>query len=110
MTQEFSGALNQRITLQLPVDTTDGGGGSQRSWQDSGEFWAAILPQAQDERRYAGHIATRNRYHIVMRRDCDVPLAARLLWGSRRLTILSVEDDPATKDRLRIIAEQEREL
>lgn len=108
MTDEFSGALRQRVTLQMPVDTPDGGGGQFRNWRDIGDFWAAILPQAQDERRYAGHVATRNRYHILMRRDGDIPLTARLRWGARTLTILAVEDDHAQRDRIRIIAEQER--
>jgi SPP1 family predicted phage head-tail adaptor len=110
MTHEFSGALNQRIMLQLPVDSADGGGGQQRNWQNAGELWAHIMPQTQDERRYAGHVATRSRYHILVRRDGDIPLAARFLWGARKLAILVVEDDPADPDRLRIIAEQEREL
>jgi head-tail adaptor len=109
MSTEFSGALDQRVTLQIPLDAPDGGGGTSRSWQDLREFWAYIVPQAQDERRYAGHVATRNRYDVFVRRDGDVPLTGRLLWNKRRLTILAVEDDPARPDRFCIIAEQERE-
>jgi SPP1 family predicted phage head-tail adaptor len=109
MSTEFSGALDQRVTLQIPVDAPDGGGGAVRNWQDLQDLWAHIVPQSQDERRYAGHVATRNRYDIFVRRDGDIPLVARLLWEKRRLTILAVEDDPARPDRLRITAEQERE-
>jgi SPP1 family predicted phage head-tail adaptor len=109
MSTEFSGALDQRVTVQIPIDTSDGGGGSSRTWQDVRDFWAYVVPQSQDERRYAGHVATRNRYDVFVRRDGDIPLIARLLWNKRRLTILAVEDDPAHLDRLRIIAEQERE-
>jgi SPP1 family predicted phage head-tail adaptor len=108
MSMEFSGALDQRVMLQLPADTTDGGGGTHRSWQDVRELWAQVQPMPQDERRYAGHVATRNRYNIAVRRDGDIPLVARLLWRERVLTILAVEDDPSRDDRLRIIAEQER--
>jgi head-tail adaptor len=109
MSTEFSGALSQRITLQMPVDAPDGGGGAARTWQTISEIWAHIVPQAQDERRYAGHVATRNRYEVFVRRDGNVPLVARLLWGNRRLTILAVDTDPVCSDRLHIIAEQERE-
>lgn len=109
MSTEFSGALDQRIILQLPTDRADGGGGKARTWQDIRTFWANIAPQVQDERRYAGHVATRNRYIVQLRRDDDIPLAARLLWGKRTLTIIAVDDDPARHDRLFIIAEQERE-
>jgi head-tail adaptor len=93
----------------LPVDTSDGGGGTSRGWQDVREIWANIRPIAQDERRYAGHVATRGRYDVFVRRDGDIALVARLLWRERVLTIVAVEDDPAYEDRLRIIAEQERE-
>jgi SPP1 family predicted phage head-tail adaptor len=109
MSKEFSGTLDQRITLQLPIDSTDDGGGNSRSWQNLVDIWSHIASRPQDERRYAGHISTRNRYQILIRRDGDIPLAARLLWGKRILTILAVEDDPDSADRTRIIAEQERE-
>jgi head-tail adaptor len=109
MSTEFSGALDQRVILQAPIDKADGGGGKARIWQDVCIFWANIVPQAQDERRYAGHVATRNLYTVRLRRDGEIPLAARLLWGKRTLTIVAVDDDPARPDRLSITAEQERE-
>jgi SPP1 family predicted phage head-tail adaptor len=109
MSTEFSGALDQRLMLQRPVDVTDGGGGQSRTWQNVQEFWAQVRLHVQDEHRYAGHVATRQRYIISLRRDGDVPLDSRVLWRGQPLTIVAVEDDPATTDRLRIIAERERE-
>jgi SPP1 family predicted phage head-tail adaptor len=107
--QEFSGKIDQRIILQLPADTEDGGGGAVRNWQTASEHWAQVIPRLFDEQRYAGHTATHMRYDILLRRDGMVPLEARLLWQGRLLTILAVNEDPATPDRCHILAEQERE-
>ncbi len=109
MSREFSGKLDQRVVLQQPVDAADGGGGQNRIWQDIAELWAHVMPVVFDERRYAGHVATRERYHIWVRRDGDIALDARLIWRGQALSILAVADDPAAADRLRITAEQERE-
>jgi head-tail adaptor len=109
MANEFSGALDQRVTVQLPVDGPDGGGGFVRVWQDMAEIWAHVAPQALDERRYGGHVATVNRYVVLVRRDGALPLTARLRWRGRLLGILAVEEDPASKDRWRIAAAEERE-
>ncbi len=109
MSTEFAGALDQRVILQVPIDRADGGGGKARLWQDIRTLWANVVPQVQDERRYAGHIATRNRYTVQVRRDGDIPLVARLLWDKHILTIVALNNDPARRDRLVISAEQERE-
>jgi head-tail adaptor len=109
MKPEFSGMLSERITLQLPVDTQDGGGGFVRIWQNMQDLWAQVSVQPQDERRYGGHIAGVTHYTITIRRDGAVPLQARLLWRGRLLSILAVADDPTAKDRLRISASEERE-
>jgi SPP1 family predicted phage head-tail adaptor len=109
MQREFSGALTERVMVQLPVDTPDGSGGFTRAWQDGLEMWAQILPQALDERRYGGHVAALNRFVVLVRRDGAIRLDARLKWQGRLLSIVAVEDDPATKDRWRISTIEERE-
>ncbi len=109
MTVEFSGVIAERITLQRPVDTPDGGGGFVRVWQDVQEMWAQILLRAQDERRYGGHVAGVNRYDILVRRDGAIPLDARVRWREHLLAIVAVEHDPTVEDRVRIGAIEERE-
>lgn len=38
------GALSRRLTLQAPVDTSDGAGGSTRSFADVTTLWAKVEP------------------------------------------------------------------
>jgi SPP1 family predicted phage head-tail adaptor len=105
--EEFAGSLRERITIQRPVDTPDGGGGAHRQWQDVQTVWAAVHPVARDEQRYGAHVASRARFGIVLRADGVIAADARLLWRGMILGIVSVLHDPATQDRCTIFAERE---
>ena len=44
------GLLHERLTLETPVRTPDGGGGAIVTWQTVAELWARVRPISGDER------------------------------------------------------------
>lgn len=44
MTSLRIGALRDRLTLERPTRTADGGGGASIAWEQLGELWASVQP------------------------------------------------------------------
>lgn len=86
------GQMTARLTLQQPMDTSDGQGGVERSWQDVASLWARIEPQTilRDEQGEA-EIATVT-HAITLRHRADLLRGWRLIKGARIFTIRAWRD------------------
>jgi head-tail adaptor len=102
MQQELAGALRERVAIEAWIDARDAAGGVAGYWQPQGQAFAAIEPDIGG----AGVIAlgdtrrSRRRWRVTLRMPAVVTLASRLIWQSRILAVLAVEDDPRAPDRL----------
>ncbi len=84
------GDLRERVTLQTAVLTSDGGGGSERNWQDLAEVWASVAPVGADGRFEAEQVTLPVTYQITVRYDSALTGARRIMLRGQGLTVLSV--------------------
>jgi SPP1 family predicted phage head-tail adaptor len=84
------GDLDQRLTLESPSRTPDGGGGAIVTWSEVGQLWAAVAATTGDERLRAEQVAGRVTHTVVIRHRGDVVPAMRFRAGTRVLDIVAV--------------------
>jgi SPP1 family predicted phage head-tail adaptor len=71
------GALRERLTLQSPSRTSDGGGGAAVTWDTVAELWAHVRPISGDERLRHDGVAGRITHEVWIRHRSDVVPAMR---------------------------------
>jgi len=101
------GELNRRLTLQAPVDTPDGAGGSTRSYADVTTLWAKVEPVSARSDIVAANAGATVTHRIVIRRGPDVTTRHRFAEGARIYRVVAVRDEDASR-RFRVIHAEER--
>lgn len=86
------GSLRERVTIQTFTDTSDGGGGSTRTWTNLATVWANVKPVRGRETQDTGRLASLQTYLVTIRYRTGFDTTARLLWGSKYLNIRSLEN------------------
>jgi SPP1 family predicted phage head-tail adaptor len=84
--------LTERLTLEEPVRTPDGGGGADLSWETVAELWAHVRPITGDERLRHDQLAGRLTHRVTIRRRAGVVPAMRFTQGPRIYEIVAVLD------------------
>jgi len=91
------GRLRHRLVLEQPVFTSDGGGGTSRSWQTTATLWAAVSPLSPasnvDAEQPGGHIG----YRVICRYRSDIRPGQRFREGHQHLDIYAVVDPDGRK-------------
>ena len=105
MTTPSIGAMRDRLTLESPVRTGDGGGGADIAWTALGTVWAAVRTITGEERLRADAIAGRVTHRVWLRYRADVVPAMRFRTGARILEIVAVLATPR-RDRLQCLCEE----
>lgn len=103
------GNLRQRVSIERPVRTSDGGGGAQESWELVAEVWAQIRPLSGSERVEADGLAGKVSHETIIRYRDDVEPEQRLAFDSRLFDIRAVLDVDERRRFLRCLVE-ERDL
>jgi SPP1 family predicted phage head-tail adaptor len=88
------GSLRERLALEQPVRTSDGGGGASISWQPVAELWAHVRPITGDERLEHDQLAGRLTHQVWVRHRPEVAPAMRFRQGTRIYEIVAVLDTP----------------
>jgi SPP1 family predicted phage head-tail adaptor len=88
------GSLRERLTLEQPVRTPDGGGGASISWQPVAELWAHVRPVTGDERLDHDQVAGRLTHRVWIRDRPGVVPAMRFRQGARIYEIVAVLRSP----------------
>jgi SPP1 family predicted phage head-tail adaptor len=99
------GALRDRLTLETPVRSDDGGGGATITWTTVADLWGAVRPITGDERLRADAVTGRVTHQVWIRHRPDVVPAMRFTQGARILDIVAVLD-PGRRDRLQCLCEE----
>jgi SPP1 family predicted phage head-tail adaptor len=86
------GDLDQRLSLERPVDTPDDIGGVDRSWVHVDDLWAQVTPVSGREDFAAEREETALTHRVLVRWRPDVTGAMRLRVGSRILVIHAALD------------------
>src|SRR5262245_5089383 len=87
-------SLRERLILEQPVRTPDGGGGASVSWETVAELWAHVRPISGDERLRHDQVAGRLTHRVWVRHRSGVVPAMRFRQGVRIYEIVAVLDSP----------------
>lgn len=106
--KEMAMRLKQRITLQEPNETDDGGGGTVRGWSDVATLWAEVLPVggARSERLFAAQLEATVTHRVIIRYRTGVTAAMRISYAGRYFNIRSVVNVAEAGVMLEILAEE----
>jgi len=99
------GAMRHRVTLQKPTRVADEIGGAATLWSDEGAVWAAIEALSGAEAQAFDALRAVSSFRVILHRRDDVRAGWRVLWGERRLRVVSAANDAAP--RLSLICEEE---
>jgi SPP1 family predicted phage head-tail adaptor len=87
-------SFRDRLTLEQPVRTPEGGGGASVAWQTLAEMWAHVRPITGDERLRHDQVAGRLTHRVSIRHRPGVAPAMRFRQGVRIYEIVAVLDGP----------------
>ncbi|PHR59344.1 MAG: hypothetical protein COA43_09420 [Robiginitomaculum sp.] len=103
------GNLRTRIGIYVPHTVADEFGGAQTSWVLHGQTWAHITPKTIQERARNGRLSVTKTYLVIMRWQAGFPERARLIWGEKKLRVLTSSDPDTRRERLHLICEEEQQ-
>lgn len=98
-------ALRDRVTLEQPSRTADGGGGATVTWETVAELWAFVRPISGTERLRADQVAGRITHEVWIRHRPGVTPAMRLRSGTRIFEIAAVLEGER-RNRLKCLCEE----
>lgn len=106
MTAEFTGSLREALAVEHWTPAPDDSGGDGGEWTAAGYVWAALVPIDSSLTPVVGERrVSRPRFRLTMRAVPDIGLTTRFRWQGRLLSVLRVEPDPRTPDRLTLLVE-----
>ena len=82
------GTLRHRVSIQYPVQTSDGMGGYTEEWATAAQRQAAIWPVSSRERLDALKLESEVTHRIRVRYLSGVTSKHRILFGSRAFNII----------------------
>lgn len=103
---EFTGSLRERVEVHRWQPARSDSGGNAGYWVAGETVAAAIVPTDSNASPVIGErLASRPRFRLTLRRRPGITLATRFRWRGRLLSILRLEADPRTPDRLTCLVE-----
>ncbi|MEO1198086.1 MAG: phage head closure protein [Pseudomonadota bacterium] len=87
-----AGDLHHRLTLEMPIDVADGGGGTTRTWQQLTVLWGAVRGTSGRSATRAGSEAASRTHDIIIRYRTDIASDMRFRLGARLFRIIAIAD------------------
>jgi SPP1 family predicted phage head-tail adaptor len=100
------GALRQRLVLEQPVESADGGGGVTRSYTSVATLWAAVTPVSDRDAVEAEALGAEVTHRVVTRMRTGITTRHRLTWGARIFRIVALRDQDGAGRFLEISAQE----
>lgn len=107
-TGELAGALDQRVRFERRSEARSPAGDWAGEWELVVERWAAVglLSRVNQSVSAADTLHSARRWRMILRSGPKVGVGMRALWRGLELRVTGIEDDPAARDRLVVIAEE----
>jgi SPP1 family predicted phage head-tail adaptor len=86
------GALNRRLVLEAPTETSDSAGGVTRSYETAATLWARVVPVSAVVDTAAGSLGAVLHHRIVIRAREGMTMRHRLRDGARIYRIVAVRE------------------
>ena len=102
------GRFDQRLTLEVPVESPDGTGGVVRSYEAGPTLWASMTPLRARPDASAESLGAAVTHRIVLRMREGITTRHRLRKGARVFRIVALREDEASGRFLTIEAEELR--
>lgn len=87
------GKMRHRVEIQAPVNTTDTGGGSTRTFSTVSTRFANVQPVKGVESYRQGQVQETLSYKVVMRHTDEIGTNYRLKFGSKILNIRHLRNE-----------------
>ena len=87
------GKMRHKIEIQSPVNTTDTGGGSARTWSTVSTRFAEVRPVKGAESLRQGQVQETLSYEIIMRHTDEIGTNYRVKFGDRILNIRHLRNE-----------------
>ena len=105
--KELAARLRRRITIQQPVYSGDGAGGSTVSWSDVDTVWAEIASRRTGgEALFAGKLQAGMTHVVTIRYRADVTAKMRISYDGRLFNIRRVDNVDAADVLLELLVEE----
>lgn len=85
--------MDQRITLQVPTLTSDGGGGQTAAWGDipsTPVVWARVMPKRGNERMEEDRMSATGVYLFTIRNRTDLDERMRIVWRGENYNVRAI--------------------
>lgn len=103
-----AGALNQRVTYQVPTRTRDALGDESEAWTTVGTYWAQVRSPSGTEALNADQMKAVTSHVIEIRWPGFIPSPlGRFLLGTRTLNIRWASDVEQRKRRVKAFCEEQ---
>jgi SPP1 family predicted phage head-tail adaptor len=99
------GTLTERLTLETPVRTPDGGGGASVAWQPVADLWANVRPISGEERLMHDQLTARLTHAVWLRWRAGITPAMRFRQDTRIYEIAAVLE-PERRTWLKCLCEE----
>jgi SPP1 family predicted phage head-tail adaptor len=106
--REFAGTLNERITIERPVEERNAMGLRQPAWEVVCRCLASIVPEMPGPESEAMALSAMPRFRITVRRRDGIAIDQRISWSGRHLMVRQLLEDPRAKDRIAMRCEEVR--
>lgn len=100
MADVLAGALRERVAIETWVEARDDAGSDAGYWRAERSVFAAVAPDAAAKAVEGEARRSTRRWRVTLRAPVAVSLTSRLIWQSRILAVLAVDDDPRQPDRV----------
>lgn len=105
--EDLASRLRQRVTIEKPVATSDGGGGQSYAWEKVGDFWAEVIPQKPSETQLGEQSVPIAVYMITMRYQAGINSSMRVKFSGKIFNMKGVWVEKEEEKVLQIIAEED---
>jgi len=86
------GKMRHKVEVQAPVNSSDGGGGSTRTWSTVSTRWAKISPKGGNESYRQAQVQETLTLEITIRWLENIGTNYRLKYGSRIFNIKNLRN------------------
>ena len=105
---EFAGTLRERIVVEQPVSVRNPMGLQEPGWEEVCRCLASIALESVGPESEGQALSAMPKYRVIIRRRDGIALDQRVSWGTRKLMVRQVLDDPRMKDRIAMRCEEVR--
>ena len=108
MSEEFAGALRERVNIEQRSSARDAIASATGSYTFDGAAWAAVLPLNEAATVEADSLSAMPRWQVTMRKREGISQRTRLWWRNRYLAVRAVACDPRVPGRMILTTDEVR--